>query len=126
MLPRDDWRDSKAKRVCPKIKKPIANHILSHNFTCGGTIKIKLMKYTYLIVLIFAGVLLNEISQMAPPDKKFISGIFEIILIYASCLIVILFALQGEGFQNIPKSSKNLFITYWFYTLFITIYGIAD
>lgn len=26
-----------------KIKEPIANHILSHNFTCGGTIKIKLM-----------------------------------------------------------------------------------
>ena len=37
------------------------------------------MKYTYLIVLIFTGVLLNEISQMAPRDKKFISGIIEII-----------------------------------------------
>ena len=32
-----------ARLIKLKIKEPIANHILSHNFTCGGTIKIKLM-----------------------------------------------------------------------------------
>ena len=83
------------------------------------------MKYTYIIVLVFNGVLLNEISYYAPSDKKFISGIIEIILIYTSCLMLFVYTLpQWKSFNNLSIYSKNLFKLYWLYSLFIIIYGL--
>ena len=84
------------------------------------------MKQNYLMIFVVIGLVLLEVSEFAFWANRFITGIYGIVLVYISMLVLIAFTTKvaGESFQTMPPIFTKILVFYWFYSLFIVIYGL--
>ena len=83
------------------------------------------MKFSNFLVPVFIGITLYEVSDVAFWANRFIPGMYSVILIFLSCIVLITTATVSfnKCFDNMPSIYKKLFIFYWFFSLFTITYG---